>query len=96
MNAIYLPCDTNIDSPATIEFAQLYADASGAPAKIRYGRYVFACDTLGETTINLIAPTSGSRVESKIAADVCRRAYAKFLARNVDAAWLEANRALYA
>lgn len=81
---------------ANLETYTLHDDASGMPCVLSYRGYVFACDFLGEVKINLIHPASGSRRDSKIAADVVRRAYAAMVAQDTDADWIERNRAMYA
>ena len=72
-----------------------YSDASGAPATVRIGDYHFACDMLGEVTLTCTRPGSGSRTQSKIAADRARRAYSAKLAEHVDYAWLVRNGEMY-
>lgn len=72
---------------------QIYDDASGAPATVTYGRYTFAFDTLGEVKCTLIKPVYGTRVENKIALDMCTKAYMS--ARKVSAEWLARNAEMY-
>jgi hypothetical protein len=80
-----------------IKSSQLYTDGSGFPAVVQCGPYVYSADFIGgEVRMSLIRPVSGSRTESKIAADRCRRAYAAMVAEKTDAAWVEANRVMYA
>lgn len=87
---------TQIKSPATIQHFNKFQDASGAEALISYKGYTFACNHLGKPSMTLIKPVSGSRTESKIARDVCRKAYAELIALNCDAGWLALNELLYA
>jgi hypothetical protein len=75
---------------------QVFSDASGAPAVVSYGRYTFAFDTLGAVKCNLVKPVSGSRIEHKIALNVCTKAYMAARDSVVDAAWLARNAAMYA
>lgn len=87
--------NTNIKSPADVSRFQVFADGSGAEALISYRGYVFACNHLGRPSMTLIKPVSGTRVENRIAVDVCRKAYAELIALNCDAAWLALNTAMY-
>jgi hypothetical protein len=75
---------------------RIFDDASGAPAVLSYDGYTFACDMLGEFKMNCVAPRSGSRLASKIAALICRASYHSLLATAVTEEWLERNRSLYA
>jgi hypothetical protein len=81
---------------ATVQSIETFADASGAPAVVRYGRHTFAIDTLGEIKQTLIAEVYCSRRERKIAADACRRAYVAARSEIVDADWLARNLEMYA
>ena len=84
-------------APVEVSSMTVYPDASGAPAVVSVGPYVYACDFVGgEIRVSCIKPAKGSRVESKVAADRARREYAKVLEKNTDAAWRAANVALYA
>jgi hypothetical protein len=83
-------------APIVTESFKTFPDASGAPAVLRCGPFIFACDLLGSATLNLIKPVAGSRTESKIAAQRVRAAYAKLVEGATDAAWRVANAALYA
>lgn len=86
-----------IKTLATIETFNVMTDASGAPAVISYGGYAFAFDVLGEIKCNLIRPMYGSRLESKIALDICTAAYRACLKlKTIREGWLDANRAMYA
>lgn len=87
---------TNIKSPADVTRFQVFADGSGAEALISYKGYLFACNYLGRPSMTLIKPMSGTRAENRIAADVCRKAYAELIALNCDAKWLALNAAMYA
>lgn len=80
----------------TVSSIQVYSDASGCPAVISCGSYVYAFDMLGEIKQNLLKPVYGSRKESKIASSRCLAAYKKELAKHVDAEWLARNATLYA
>lgn len=84
-----------IKTSADIKHFLKYSDASGAEAVISYRGYVFACNHLGAPSMTLIKPVSGTRVENKIAASVCRKAYAELIAANCDAEWLALNAAMY-
>jgi len=72
-----------------------YADASGAPATVEIGPYRYAADFLGDVKLTLIAPVTGSRTESKIAASRARAAYAMQLDAIVSPEWRKANAAMY-
>lgn len=88
--------NTRIKSPADVTRFQIFPDGSGAEALISYKGYVFACNYLGEPSMTLIKPVSGTRTENKIAADVCRKAYSELIAMNCDADWLAKNASMYA
>lgn len=75
---------------------EIYTDASGAPAVLRYNGYAFAFDCLGEITCNNIAPCYGSRRACKVAHQICEREYRALLDANTTAEWRAANIALYA
>lgn len=80
-----------------IENFRTFEDSSGAPALVRVGDYVFACDTLGaRTTVNCIKPGHGSRTESKIAARRARIAYESKVLFSTTGAWRERAVAMYA
>jgi hypothetical protein len=85
---------TLIKTPATIQSFTTYEDFSGAPAVISYGRHTFAFDLLGEVKCNLLKPVYGSRVESKIALDVCSKAYRELLA-TLPAEYRRGNEVMY-
>ena len=75
---------------------EIYADASGAPAVLRYNGYAFAFDCLGEIKCNNIAPRYGSRHACKVAQKICEREYRALLAANTTEEWRTANAVLYA
>lgn len=83
------------DGPASVRSAQTFPDASGYPVVLDYRGYVFACDLVGEQTLRCIGPRSGSRTESKIAANVCRAQYARMVAA-LPGDYVARNAALYA
>lgn len=84
-------------APVSVSGLMTYPDASGAPAVVSIGPFVYAANFIGgEVRIALISRGSGSRVESKIAADRARRAYSADLEKITDAAWRAASVALYA
>jgi hypothetical protein len=85
---------SNISRGETVQ-VEVYQDGSGACALITYGRYTFAFETLGDLKCNLIRPVSGSRIEHKIALDMCTKAYIKARDAVCDAAWFERNRVMY-
>lgn len=87
---------TQIKSPATIQYFNKFQDASGAEALISYKGYTFACNHLGKPSMTLIKPVAGTRIENKIAVDVCSKAYAELIALNCDAEWLALNAEMYA
>jgi hypothetical protein len=82
---------------ASIDIAPFVAftDASGAPTTVTIAGYVFACDFLGDVRLNCIRPASGSRTESKIAAQRARDAYRAALSAKVNYDWLARNAAVY-
>ncbi len=80
---------------ATVDRIEVMADGSGAPALVSFGPYRFACDYLGEVKLNLVAPVSGSRRASKVAADRARTVYMQTLDERTSDEWLEVNRAMY-
>ncbi len=82
-------------SPADVLRLQIFPDGSGAEALITYGGYVFACNYLGKPSMVLVKPRSGTRVENKIAADICRKAYAELINLNCDANWFAMNQVFY-
>jgi len=63
---------------------RVFEDASGVTATMSYNGYVFACNWLGGVSLNCIKPLYGSRRDSKIAADVCRRAFAQLVMKHTD------------
>lgn len=75
---------------------EIYADASGAPAVLRYNGYAFAFDCLGEIKCNHIAPRYGSRLACKVAQQICEREYRALLDANTSPEWRAANAAMYA
>ncbi len=76
---------------------RVYPDASGAPAVLAYRGFAFALDMLGEVKLRLIGGdgTTGTRVQSKIARDLCLHAYLTLLDAAVDDDWRERNIHLY-
>jgi hypothetical protein len=80
---------------ATITRMEVMSDGSGAPALVSFGPYRFALDYLAEVKCNLLAPVSGSRRASRVAAQYARTAYEQALDERTDDGWLEANRAMY-
>jgi hypothetical protein len=85
----------DIKTAATIKTFASFNDASGVDLVVTYGRYTYAVNVLGEISMNLIKPVSGSRTESKIAHDVCLAAATKCLA-TLPAEWHAANARMYA
>lgn len=85
----------NINTPATIVTFSSFNDASGVDLVITYGRYTYSVNALGEISMTLIKPVSGSRAENKIAHDVCRAAAKKCL-DTLPAEWHAANARMYA
>ena len=83
---------------AAVEVSPLrpFTDASGAPATVSIGPYVYAADFLGEARLTLIRPVTGSRTESKIAASRARAAYAAKVDVFTTDEWRKANAAMYA
>jgi hypothetical protein len=78
-------------------FLSPYSDASGAPAVLSHGGYVFAMDFIaGEVTCNCIRPASGSRTASKVAVAKVRANYKRMIERDTTADWRARNVALYA
>lgn len=77
---------------------QPYADASGFPATVSCGPYVFAFDFVrGEPTdARSIRETNGSRVERRIAVERCTAAYTKLVLERTTQEWRIANAELYA
>lgn len=86
---------SNLNRGETVT-VQAFDDASGATALVTYGRYTFAFDTLGEVKCNLVKPVSGSRIEHKIALDVCTKAYISARDKVCNEDWMRRNREMYA
>jgi hypothetical protein len=82
-------------APINISPTTFYADGSGAPTTVECAGYVFACDYLGDVSLTLIKPVSGSRTQNEIAARRCRRAYIRHVLDNAPEGWLATNEALY-
>lgn len=81
----------------TIEGFKPCSDGSGAPCLVKCGPYVFAADFLGgRVMIRNIRPSSGSRLESKIAARRCEAHYRAKVTTETSAEWLRLNREMYA
>lgn len=83
---------------SAIEFMDFtaYSDASGATCTVHLGPYVYAANWLGEARLTLIRPVTGSRTESKIAADRCRRAFEVRVNQETTEQWRTACAAMYA
>ena len=79
-----------------VKSLKVYSDASGAPAVVESGGYVFACDTLGRVSLTCIRPRSGSRIASKIAARKAEAAYVAARDAEISVEWLAQNLSLYA
>lgn len=85
-----------VHASVVVRSLEVMGDASGAPAVITCDGFAFAFDMLGEVTLRLIGSTSrGTRIQSKIARDLCTHAYVTLLEKQVDATWREANIRMY-
>ena len=80
---------------------QAFPDFSGVSAladvRVDGQLFTFACSFLGaEPSLHLVAPTSGSRPASKIAADIARRRFVWELERQTTPEYRAATAAFYA
>lgn len=91
MIRIDLVASTNATSGA-------YNDASGAPAVVRDGAFVWSCDTIGgEIVVRYVSgPKRAGRVESRVSMARATACYRNEVFARLSQEWLNASRALYA
>lgn len=80
---------------ARITFSQIYSDASGAPAAIESGRFVFAFDWLNGLNVKLAAYPRCLPSEYKIALHGAEKLYRAIIVPQLSPAWLAANAEMY-
>lgn len=92
--------NTTSNPRVTIRLLTVFEDASGVTALLAYdgadGRcYRYACQWIGEARVTLVAPTDGSRRESKIATRACRVIFDQLVQLNTTADWRDACARMY-
>jgi hypothetical protein len=84
----------------SVKGLRVYTDASGAPATVQSGEFVFAVDTIaGETRLHSIGGPSSHRRGHKKAVALATHAYTSELRKQLAdryEAWMATNVALYA
>lgn len=84
---------------ANVVSFEVYADGSGAPARIDVNGASFAFDRLGDrVSCTCLRPVPGSftRPAQRIAVNKARAAYENLLDGAIDAEWVAKSRAMYA
>ncbi len=84
-----------MSNPIKIHYFDVHSDASGAPAVIHCGPYIYAFDILGEVKQNAISQANSFGKERRVAAARCLSTYNRELSKRVDAAWRAKNSELY-
>jgi len=80
----------------TVESFDVYPDASGACALLRYKGLAFACSWAGDVTLHCVSGGVWSRRERAVAVDVCRRAFVQLVSGATNADWRAACARMYA